>query len=265
MGELKQNCMKLKSLFCISLFTLLLMACGDREERVEGLVNVFLIDAPGDFDQVWVEVLGVEVFPGRNGDPIFLEYQPADKKVPVNTLLGEESLLVGRGLMPMGNIRQMNLLLGDEIYVIRGGQRYNMQYTRPESRKMSFQTDFNIEGGFSYDYYIDMNLAQSIQRVGNDYFFDPQGRAFSNFNLGNLSGTVLPPEARPFVFAYSATDTLSTLTNAQGVFFFRGLQAGNYQIHIQPRTGFVDTLLNAPIRVDTLNTIPQVQLRIAGQ
>ncbi|KEO73271.1 DUF4382 domain-containing protein [Anditalea andensis] len=238
----------------------LLASCSGDDERENGLVNIFLIDAPGDFDEVFVEVLGVEVVPD-NGEPIFYDFIPANKMVNVANLVGEASLLVGRGRIPIGMMTQMTLVLGEELYLQRAGQRINMEYASPENRRIVFETNYNILGGVSYDLYIDIDLARSVRGIAGVFVFDPVARNFSNMGKGILTGTVNPPAARPYIYAFSDTDTLTTLTNAEGRYFFRGLNSGNYQISIQPRPPYTDTTFISPIRTDTLNRIPTIVLR----
>lgn len=237
-----------------------LASCSGDDERENGLVNIFLVDAPGDFDEVFVEILGVEVVPG-SGQPIMLDYIPANKIVNVANLVGETALLVGRGRIPIGTMAQMTLVLGDEIYVQRGGERVNMEYAHPDNKRIDFNTEYIIQGGVSYDLYIDIDLARSVNRIGGVYVFNPVARTFVNRDKGILTGSVNPPAARPFVYALSETDTLSTLTNAEGRYFFRGMTGGNYEIRIQPRAPYFDTTFVAPIRIDTLNSIPTIVLR----
>jgi len=257
-------CLKFSRVFSTILICLPLVffsSCYGDEERENGLVNIFLVDAPGDFDEVFVEVLGVEVIPS-NGEPIFFDYIPANKMVNVANLVGEAALLVGRGRIPIGVMSQMTLVLGDELYIQRAGQRVNMEYASPENRRISFDTSYDILGGVSYDLYIDIDLARSVNRIGQEvYVFGPVARSFSNMGKGILTGTVNPPLARPFIYAISETDTLTTLPNAEGRYFFRGLERGNYRIRIQPRAPYIDTTFVTPIRTDTLNRIPTIVLR----
>jgi len=152
------------SLIVLLVLPLILFAsCYGDEERENGLVNIFLVDAPGDFDEVWVELLGVEVVPG-SGESIMLDYIPANKMVNVSNLVGEAALLVGRGRIPIGELSQMTLILGNELYVQRQGSRINMEFASPDNRRIHFNTDFNILGGVSYDLYIDIDLARSVNR-----------------------------------------------------------------------------------------------------
>ena len=239
---------------------LLALGCAGDDERENGLVNIFLVDAPGDFDQVWVEVLGVEITPS-NGEVVMLDYIPADKMVNVSALVADNALLVGRGRVPVGEIVQMSLILGDEMYVKTQGEREDMQYASPENRRVDFNPGFNLLGGVSYDFYIDIDLAQSVSKIGAAYFFNPVARTFSNINRGTLSGNVRPVEAFPHIYAISEEDTLTTLINQEGNYTFRGLNQGTYEIRIQPRHPFLDTLFTVPIRVDTLNVAPNIQLR----
>ncbi|WP_143959563.1 DUF4382 domain-containing protein [Litoribacter populi] len=255
--------MKLKILIAALFVSILLTGCGQDEERVDGLMNIFLIDAPGDFDQAWVEVLGAEIV--VNGTTHFLEYVTADKKVNVSALVADNSLLVGRKKVPAGQMTEVILILGEELYVIRAGQRTNMQYLTADSRRFTFPVDFTIDGGNSYDYYVDLDMSRSVRRAANEFVFDPIGRAFSSRGMGILSGTILPAQAAPYIYAIQDGDTVGTMTNfANGQFYFRGLNAGDYQLLIQPRSGFADTLINIPIRTDTVNQIGNIDLRVLG-
>lgn len=238
---------------------LLAMACESGEERENGLVNFFLVDAPGDFDEVWVEVLGVELVPA-GGERLFFDYVPANKLVNVSSLVGDAVVNIGRGKVPIGVLTHMTLILGDEIYVKRSGIRTDMQYASPGNRRLEFTTNFDIMGGISYDIYIDIDLAKSVTRTEQTYVFDPVVRTFSNSTHAKMTGIIRPLGARPFVFAISDTDTLATLTNQDGKYTFRGLKSGSYNILIQPRSPYFDSLFTVPVRMDTLNVVPDIQL-----
>lgn len=244
----------------ITCLALSVIACDRGEERENGLVNFYLVDAPGDFDEVWVEVLGVELVPA-GGERLFFDYVPANKLVNVSLLVGDASLPIGRGKVPIGEITQMALILGDDIFVKRQGERTDMQYVSSENKRVEFITNYNVLGGVSYDIYFDIDLAKSVTRVGKNYTFNPVVRTFSNNSQATLTGSIRPVDARPFVYAMSETDTLTTLTNQEGKYTFRGLKSGPYSIRIQPRNPFFDTLFTIPLRTDTVNRAPDIQLR----
>ncbi|MBT0812170.1 DUF4382 domain-containing protein [Litoribacter ruber] len=253
--------MKLKTLISAFFLPFILASCGQDDERAEGLININLIDAPGDFDQAWVEVLGAEVV--INGTAHFVDYVTARKMVNVSDLVNGISLQVGRRTVPVGQMTEITLLMGEEIYVIRNGQRVNMQFLNSDSRRLTLPADLTIEGGLSYDYYIDLDMSRSITRAAAEiYTFDPVGRAFLSRGMTAISGTVLPFQAAPYIFAVREGDTLGTVTNlATGQFQIRGLTQGEYQLLIQPRSGFADTLINFPVFIDSTNALGEINLR----
>lgn len=227
---------------------LLFAACDSIDSDEKALINILLIDAPGDFDEVWLEVLGAEILPsgGRGSDKaewLTIDYIPANKMVKVSDLVGTQRLLVGRREIRAAEILGARLLLGGNNYVVRNGQRIDLTMPPNFSTQLTADVSLQASPGFAWDLYIDINLAQSI-RTGptGTVEFHPVLRAFSLQNRGEIRGTVQPAPARPHIFAIKDADTVSTLTAVNGEFRLRGLTAGNYRIHIRPlRTHFDST------------------------
>lgn len=92
---------------------------------------------------------------------------------------------------------------------------------------------------------LDFNLAQSIYKnnTGN-FVFVPYVRAYTELDGGKLKGTISPVEAVPMVQIGYLTDTLSTFAASDGSFYFQGLRAGLWKIHVIPlNILYVDTIL----------------------
>jgi hypothetical protein len=231
---------------------LLFSSCTDASERSTGLVNVFLIDAPGDFDQVWVEVLGVELktIGTRGQDNADAKFFPNDqliKRVNVAALINTNSFLIGRGELSSGSIVEMELKLGTDNYVIRDGERTNL--VLDEGADLSLLLNTALDPGISLDMFIDFDIYRSIiQGEGNSLVLRPRLRAFSSLNTGNIAGGLRPLGEKAIIYAIQNRDTIAStgVDEGTGNFRIRGVN-GNYRITIQP--------LNADFLGDTVNNV----------
>lgn len=257
--------------FSLILICCLIISCTDQTERTTALVNVFLIDAPGDFDEVWVEVLGVEVQAtgtrGQdNADPKFFPNEVVDKKVNVAALVGESQYLVGRGELPAGNITGLTLKLGADNFIKKGGERTNLNLA-DDSPSVSFS--LSMEPGLSLDVFIDFEVYRSIfEGEGDNLELVPRLRAFSSLNTGSISGSIRPQNQRAVLYAVQGRDTVAStgVVANSGDFRLRGL-SGNYRLIIQPLNPdfFSDTLNNVNVGPRQTTQVGNVTLRPRGE
>jgi hypothetical protein len=249
------------------LFFGLLLGCGDSSSDNKALVNVLLIDAPGDFDEVWVEVLGVELLPAgsrglENGEWVFLPYTPADKLVRLTDLVGSQRLLLGRKEVPAGVVSQVKLLLGDTHFFRKNGQQFPLQLANNFESLLTVNLQANAAAGFALDIYIDFDVASSIKPGGSGAFvLTPTLRAFTLDRTSEIRGIVQPSTARPYVYAIHEADTFATLTSSSGEFRLRGLPPTPYRVLIQPRTSHLDSALNVISRADSVINLGTILLR----
>lgn len=244
------------------IFGLLLLpflACNslDRDENIsEGMarVNVFLVDAPAAFDEVWVEVVAVEILPkgGREENEsawLNLPYEQNDGKINLLTLTGGNSANLGAIEVPAGEISQIRLILGNDNYIISNGERLNLTTPSAQQSGLKLKVDKPIQAGVSYDLVIDFDVARSIVRAGNSgqFILRPVLRVVAEA-LATLEGTVLPLEAGPVsVMAIRGQDTVGTFTNDNGFFVMRGLREGNYTVMLNPNENFESLLIEGVV------------------
>lgn len=246
---------------------LLCTACDDKSDN-KALVNILLIDAPGDFDQVWLEIMGVEILPqgsrgAENANWVFFPYTPANKMVNVSEQVGEQRLLLGRKEIQAGTVSKMKLLLGNEHYLIKNGNRIPLSLVPGLDAFLEMDVDFHIPQGFAFDIYIDFNLASSVVNDGQGGFhLKPTLRAFTVAQTATIRGTVLPNIAKPHIFAISEKDTFGTLTGPNGLFMLRGLPPGPYQVRIAASPTYLDTAFMVNTLPDTVTQLPGINLRI---
>ncbi|MEX0883903.1 MAG: DUF4382 domain-containing protein [Cyclobacteriaceae bacterium] len=241
--------------------------CTEPTAADQSLVNVLLIDAPGDFDQVWIEILGVEILPsgGRganNSNWVNIPYLSPNKSVLVSDLVADERLLLGRTEIQTGTLSKIRLLLGDSHYVVRDNIQIPLMPTPSMEGLLELEVDFQTAGGISYDVYLDFNLALSIVETSNGTFqLKPSLSSFVLQETADISGVLTPNLIKPYVYAISEADTFATLTNNTGSFRLRGLPPGDYQVLVEAPTGLLDTAFMVSMKADTLVQLPNIILR----
>lgn len=231
-------------------------------------VNVYLIDAPANYDEVWVEVLGVEILPkGKNEENgsswINLGYESEDQKINLLSLVGGNSAHLGEIEVPAGEISQIRLLLGDDNYIIQDGQRINLTTPSAQQSGLKLKIDKPLNAGISYDLIIDFDASKSIVRAGNSgqYILKPVLRVVAE-ESATIEGTILPLEARPVaVTAILGEESFGTFTDESGKFVLRGLKTGSYELEIVPNEGYVGvTLEEVEAETGKVTLIDPIQL-----
>lgn len=231
-------------------------------------VNVYLIDAPANYEEVWIEVLGVEILPKggneENGDSwINLAHESDDKKINLLSLVGGTEAHLGEIEVPAGEISQIRLLLGEDNYLIEDGERKNLTTPSAQQSGLKLKIDKPLNAGISYDLIIDFDASQSIVRAGNSgqYILKPVLRVVAEASA-TIEGTILPLEAGPVeVTAIMGEDTFGTFTDESGKFVLRGLKTGSYQLEIVPNESYVGvTLETVETEIGEVTLIDPVQL-----
>jgi len=224
---------------------LFLASCDLKEDNQSDAiakVNVYLIDAPAPYDEVWIEVLGVEILPkGKNEDNgsswISLDHEGEDKKLDLLSLVGDNPFYFGEIEVPAGEISQIRLLLGDNNYIMDGEQRIDLTTPSAQQSGLKLKIDKPLSAGISYDLVIDFDASKSIVKAGNSgqYILKPVLRVIAEASA-TIEGTVLPLEASIIqVSAIINEDTVGTFTDENGMFMIRGLKSGTYSLLIEPK------------------------------
>ncbi|WP_215225400.1 DUF4382 domain-containing protein [Echinicola shivajiensis] len=261
---------KIKQIFILILpFLVFTSSClEDAVNQKRSLVNIYLIDAPGDFDQAWLEILRVEVFlqEGNSGGKegwIPFDYIPLSNMVNVSALVAETQLILGRSELSLGNISQIKLVLGEEHYLIKDEDRLPLNLAPEVGNEIIIDVEYALRGGNSYDIYLDMDLSRSIKADPNSeesFLLSPVLRSFVTGEEAAVKGKVTPIDAQPFVHAILGQDTLTTLTDESGNFYFRGLKAGEYKIYFHPASPYLDSTTTVITKIDSLSQMETILL-----
>jgi hypothetical protein len=245
----------------LGLLALIFATSCDMEKKSEmtmkaghAKVNFYLIDAPANYDEVWIEVLGVEVLmKGNNEDNgsawINLPYESQDKKINLLSLTGGASEHLGELEIPAGEISQIRLILGEDNYLMQGGNRLDLKTPSAQQSGLKLKVDKPLNEGISYDLVIDFDASRSIVKAGNSgqYILKPVLRVIAE-ESATIEGTVLPLEAGPVaVSALIEEDSVGTFADENGKFVIRGLKAGDYTLIFTPNEGYQEKTLDETI------------------
>lgn len=257
---------------CLFIFGIVLLggACTNSSDGTgKALINIRLIDGPGGFDEVFVEIEGVEVLKGKDrqgldAEWIFIPYDQGNQQVDVSKLVGDGILLLGRTELSVGVISKIRLVLGKDHYLTKNGKRYSLTNRSPDAPITEIATDYRLDRNFSYDIYLDFDLARSIKATSDttQFLLDPKIRSFALDDRTEIKGKIQPLTAKPIIQAIQGEDTITTLTDGQGNYALRGLEEGEYELHILPRSPFIDTVFSASTKAGEPTIIESILVKL---
>lgn len=209
-----------------------------------GRLEVRLTDDPADYDAVYIDIQKVAIN-ASSDTTTDAGWQTVNLLRPgIYNLLhfrnGIDTLLAAADL-PAGTISQIRLVLGDSNSVVIKGQSYPLTAPSAQQSGLKLTIQATLTGGIVYRLWIDFDASRSIVSAGNsgNYLLKPVIRAFSEAIGGSIKGFVLPPAAKPQVWAAQGTDTLMALPDSvTGYYFLGGVNAGSWNLlfHAQDTT-----------------------------
>ncbi len=216
--------------------------CESADSNPKALLNVILIDAPAQWDSVFVQVEGVDVeiqLLGREAETqtFFLPYSLGDKVIELSALLAGEGLLMGRDELPIGKIVSATFRIGNSHSLFLKGDRYALPLANSGLTEIPLDLEMDLEQGIAYDLILDFDLEKSIRVLRESPLsleLDPKLTAFSGIGTGEIKGTISPTTLRPAIYAIISGDSVNTHINSSGSFSLRLLE-GIYRIYIDPK------------------------------
>lgn len=228
----------LKGLTILSVLALL-TACESDEKNAR--VEVWLTDAPGDYQEVNVEIEGVEIHASEtdNGNG-WKELDVDTRIVNLLDLTNGKDTLLGSIEIPAGKISQIRLKLGDNNTLKVNDQIHNLTIPSGSQSGLKLQVHETFVEGVTYKILLDFDVARSILLTGsNKYKLKPVIRTITEAQSGAIKGAVDPIASTPAIYAISGTDTLgTTYADSTGHFLLRGIPAGSYDVHFVPNSEY---------------------------
>lgn len=240
------------SILCLTAFSFF-WSCSDDDSSTgaEGTarVAVRLVDAPGDFEAVNIDV-----------QDVVIKYNGDDEEVEIGTvatgvydlleLTGGVSALLVDDEVPAGDISQIRLVLGENNTIQVDGEVFDLSTPSAQQSGLKLQVNETLEDGILYEFILDFMVEQSIVTQGNgSYSLKPVIRATTVAESGAISAAIAPVGTAVEVTATDGITTVSTFANADGAVLLSGVPEGVYSVSFVPEasSGF------EPITIDEVN------------
>lgn len=213
-------------------------ACSDKDDN-QSHVSVRLSDAPGDYDEVNVEVVDVLIKNSTNTDESgWVSLGNVTPKVyNLLDLTGGITALLAENTVPSGNLGQIRLVLGTNNTVVKDGVTYDLKTPSGQQSGLKLLVNTTLQPDFTYDFLIDFDVEKSIvvEAGGSgNYNLNPVLRVTAQVNSGAIKGSVLPVNVQTLVSIPLGDTTISAYTNDQGVFQLNGVPSGTYTVTLTP-------------------------------
>lgn len=217
-------------------------AC-EKSETADGYTrtNVKMTDSPGAYDSVILNVKSIEILTnkGTTSMAVNSSFDILLYRNGVDTLVASQDI-------PSGKIQEVRLILeatGNRVVI--DGTSHNLNTPSGQSSGVKLKVHDDLIAGVAYTMTLDFDVATSIVKTGNgSYNLKPVIRMIPVGVSGSITGVVIPSFSSPKVYAITGTDTLGTITDADGLFYFYGVSSGTYKVEIHPLLPFRDTTFN---------------------
>ena len=229
-------------------------SCSDNKTEDTARVQLKLVDAPGDYLEVNVEIIDIQYNAGEEeGWMSFTPVSDYPINVDLTELVAGNSLLLTDELIPAGMLKQVRLVLSENNTLRIEGEEDLIPLNTPSAQQSGLKLNLNeeLEGGFSYTFILDWIVSESIVKAGNsgNYNLKPVIKVNAEVNSGSISGLVKElneveqdlqamPNIVVQVFDSSNEFVTDSQTNELGEFLIQGLDAGDYILKIE-QEGYV--------------------------
>ena len=221
----------------IVLFIAVLSTCTKDKGNLTTTMYVRMTDSPGYYRAVYVDVKAIEAHTDEGG---WMDLQTNAGVYDLISLTNGIEVMLAKGEIPVGNLSQIRLLLGDNNSIVVNDVEHPLTVPSGMHSGIKLEVHATLSPNVPFTILLDFDAAQSIVLTGSgNYELKPVIRTIvSSSAYGNIKGTAYPAEAQPAVVATGMGYTFSTYTNAGGDFILRGLFPGTYDVTFYPRTPY---------------------------
>lgn len=233
----------LKSFFLVIL-TIIFIGCTESNNTsiTQGTskISVKLMDDPGDYENVFIEVIDVMVKVNDDSEDDNGWQSLETINTGVYDLLeltgGLNVLLVDDYEIPSGMLNQIRLILGEDNTIVIDGETFPLKTPSAQQSGLKIKVNETVEAGFNYTFLLDFDVDESIVMAGNsgNINLKPVIRATVEATTGVISGSVTSAEIQTEISATNGIDTISAFTNEEGNFVLVGLTEGAYTVTVTP-------------------------------
>lgn len=204
-------------------------------------VMVRLTDAPGDYEEVNIEVVDVLMKTSLDTDDSKGWVSLGDIGKGTYNLLdltGGVNVLIAEDQVPSGYIGQLRLVLGTNNTIKKEGVVYELNTPSAQQSGLKLKINQNLVAGATYEFTMDFDVDKSIVKAGNSgiYNLKPVINISTVATSGLIKGAINPVlEGYQVMASVVVGDVvISAYANEQGLFQLNGIPAGTYTVTITP-------------------------------
>lgn len=225
--------MKKLMLFCAAAVALFFSSC---QEEKNAKVEIWLTDAPADFQEVNIDLQGVEIKGSGGEGETGWQALPVESKIYnlLNWTNGKEIFLGGLEI-PAGKLSQIRLKLGENNTVKVDGAGHPL--STPSAQQSGLKVNLNqvLVEGITYKITLDFEAAKSIVVTGNGaYSLKPVIRAITEAQDGAIKGDIEPAGVISIEVMSGEESVSTTWSDESGEFLIEGLEPGTYRLIFNP-------------------------------
>lgn len=237
------NNFKIFKVLTLTILTIFCSGCTDNNTTVlssgTAKISVKLMDEPGDYENVFVEVVDVLVkYESDDTENGWISLEAINTGIYdlLELTGGVDVLLADDYEIPAGELKQLRLILGENNTIVVDGETYDLKTPSAQQSGLKMHINQTLEPNISYTFLLDFNVDESIIVAGNsgNINLKPVIRATVEAFTGSISGSVAPIEVLSEISATNGVDTLSSFTDENGNFLLVGLTEGIYTVTISP-------------------------------
>lgn len=269
----------LTSVFTMALLLIFSVTACDQSASDTGTLRVIMHDNPADFDEIWVEIVRVEVNNQLDEETGWVTISEPGETYNLLELINGAQVVLGEQELEAGVYRQIRLILGDNNYVVIGEDEYDLQTPSGQQTGVKLNIDAGIQNGIVYELVLDFDAHRSVVAkgqtpVGAPFLLTPVIRTYATAETGIISGVVATEneadlnELNVSVELVGDVDgyTVSTLVEENtGEFQLRGLPAGTYDIEVTADGYQTATETDITVTAGEITEIGEITLTLVQQ
>lgn len=237
------NNFKLFKVLFFTISTIFFTSCTDSNTTPSSTetasISVKLMDEPGDYENVFIEVVDAKVkYESDDTENGWISLEAINTGIYdlLELTGGVDVLLTDDYEIPAGELKQIRLILGENNSIVIDGEELPLRTPSAQQSGLKIHVNQVLEANISYTFLLDFNVDESIVMAGNsgNINLKPVIRATIEASTGTINGSVTPIDIQTEISATNGVDTISTLANDEGNFVLVGLSPGDYTVTVTP-------------------------------
>nr|MBC7611640.1 DUF4382 domain-containing protein [Pseudopedobacter sp.] len=236
-----------------------LTACKKSSSSSNTTMNVKITDGPGNYDAVVLNVKEINV--KTSGGDVTLNV--GSRAFDILKFRNGRDTLIASQTIPSGTLQEVRLVLEPTgNYVRIGGVNYDLTTPSGQTSGVKLKVQEELLDGVAYTLLLDFDAAKSIVQTGNGkYILKPVIRAIPQAVSGAITGMVTPLASSPKIYAISGVDTVGTIIDATGKYYFNGMPEGSYKVNFETSAPYINkSITNVAVTKGTVTNMGTVSL-----